>query len=190
MDALRILGLSLIVVCFVFFIAIRAIKTHNYIRKAVFLSFVGLGLLMFFFGGLIFDVINSQLDSYVNYYGFAYYIPPLVVIVFTILIFILYFSKGYKYHQKFRMVYKKEKSEITIRDKKQYIYLLLSYKNQMLLKIETTKTGDKNYSNIIVKFPRNEFFYDEYIKKIIKKNAIRNRRLQIIGDCYPPWESG
>ena len=56
----------------------------------------------------------------------------------------------------------------TIKDEVEYLYLAFRYQGNFLLKEVENKDGVSEFGGLVVKFQRNDFFHDEFVKKVIE----------------------
>lgn len=153
---------------FVYFILIRAFNTQNFKRKSLYMFISGMIIFLYFIGGFIYDIVNDKII--LENLQLGYFNCLIVSFVYMAFFTIYYFVKGYKRKQKFSSNFKKMSSAPTIKNKKEYVYIILKYNNNFLLKKE-----DDKYKGIIIKFPHSEFFHDE-----IAQDFINGNRLDII----------
>lgn len=172
LETLKIFGGAILLLGFFYFILIRAFNTKNYKRKSLYIFISGMIIFLFFVGGLIYDVakgIINLADTELGYYAF-------LIVSFVMMLFfsIYYFVKGYKLRQKVTSKsyqHQKKNEKPTIKDKKEYLYIILKYQNNFLL-YENKDKETFIYKGIVVKFPHNEFFHDELIKEYIDNNKL------------------
>lgn len=164
-EVLKVFLGAFLLIGFIYFILIRAINTENYKRKSLYIFISGLVIFLFFCGGLIYDI--SKDSTLISNQPIQYYAFLIVSFALMIIFTLYYFIKGYKRKQKFSSVYKPQKQIPTIKNKKEFVYIILKLDNNFLLKKE-----EEQYESIILKFPHNEFFHDEIIKQFIKTNEL------------------
>lgn len=173
-TSLKIFGSALLLIGFFYFLFIRAFNTKNYKRKSLYMFISGLVIFMFFVGGLIFDLINHLELDLLNINYFAYLI---VSFVFMVCFTLFYYIKGYKLKQRFKSNFSKPiKADLkpTIKNKKEYLYIIFKLENNFVLK-KIIEKEEITYKGIVVKFPHNEFFHDELVNEFIS-----NQKLDII----------
>lgn len=192
-EVLKIFGSALLLIGFFYFITIRAIKTENYIRKSLYIFIFGFVMFAFFIGGFIYDIVSGEQRIENLQLGYFAYI----IIAFILMLFftLFYFIKGYKRKQKFKSNYKKPVSKPTLKQKKEYLYIILKYENNFLLQRIENKE-EVSYKGISLTFPHNEFFHDELIKDFIESKklniisyeqigkAIKREKVDHIYYCY------
>ena len=185
---------AFLLIGFFYFILIRAISTKNYIRKSLFILIGGIFITIIFIIGRIIDIDNPL--PYPNgKFDLEYYAYLIVSTAFMIAIPLIYFVKGKKRRQRFKSGFTKIKSTPTIKNKKEFLYIIIKYNNNFLLEKHTVDNKDI-YKGIVIKFPRNEFFHDELINEFIEKKdlsidsykfigkAINDKKVEEIYYCY------
>ena len=178
MDTLKFFGGAILLLGFIFFILIRAVSTTNYIRKSFFLFIAGLVLTLFFCGGMVFDIYKNNFPIFsksIEYFAFL-----IVSVAYMILIPLFYFIKGYKRKQRFKNFAKKEKVVPTIKDKKEFVYIIFKHNDCFYLRKYTEK-DEIFYSTITLKFGHNDYFHDEVVKNYIIKNKLDITSYKYIG---------
>ena len=177
MQTLRSFGAAILIIGFIYFILIRAIETRNYKRKSLYIFISGLPIFILFIIGVFLDGNNPA--PYPNgKYDLAYYAFLITSFVFLVFFTLFYFIKGYKLKQKFKSSFTKMKQVPTIKNKKEYLYIIIKYENSFVLQKET-KDEKELYRGIFIKFPHNEFFHDELVK-----SYIYNKKLDIASYKY------
>ncbi len=175
-NTLKIFGAALIMFGFIYFILIRAINTKNYKRKSIYMFISGMILVLFFIGGIIYDIITGNFNYYKT--KIDYFVFLIIAILYVSFFSIFYYIKGRKMKQKFNSNFNKKKATPTIKDKKEYVYIILKYNNDFLL----VKDNDANlYKGIVLKFTHTDFFHDEIIKKYINDYNLNVLSYQFIG---------
>ncbi len=167
-------GAAILMIGFVYFILIRAIDTRNYKRKSLYLFISGFILFIFFIGGLVYDVYFGGIkliDQPIGYYSFI-----IVSFVFWAFFSIFYLVKGIKNRQRFSSHFGKPTVKVrdvkpTIKDKKEFVYIILKHENDFLLQ-KYEQNNQEYYKGIVIKFPHNEYFHDEIIQKFIHQNQL------------------
>ncbi len=167
-EILKIFGGAILLIGFFYFLAIRAISTKNYKRKSLYLFIFGLVIFLFFIGGIIYDIIKGLdlSEVYLGYYAF-----PIIAFVYMVSSSLYYYIKGRNLKQKFKSNSVKQNSKPTIKDKKEFLYIILKHEGNFLLVKEVEKE-DTIYKGITIKFPHNEFFHDELVKEYIVNNNL------------------
>lgn len=160
----KFLGAGLLI-GFVYFILIRAINTQNFIRKSLYIFISGMVIFLYFVGGFIYDIVNEKII--LENLQLGYFNCLIISFIYMVFFTIYYFVKGYKRKQKFSSNFKKASSRPTIKNKKEFVYIILKYDNNFLLKKEEDK-----YKGIVIKFPHSEFFHDEIVKNFIEDNKL------------------
>ena len=178
MTELKFLGAAILLIGFVYFILIRAINTKNYIRKSFYLLISGIIITLFFVGGIVYDIIKGVFTSYM--YSLTYYMFLIVAIAFMIIVPLIYFIKGYNRKQRFKNKIKKEKVVPTIKDKKEFVYIIITYEKSFYLE-KIIQKDTEIYKGITLKFKHNDFFHDEIIKEYIAKNNLEIESYKYIG---------
>lgn len=173
-NLLKIFGGALLMFSFIYFILIRAINTKNYKRKSLYIFISGMILVLFFVGGLVYDIIKQEFNNFKNNIG--YYSFLIVSIAFVSFFTIFYYIKGNNARQKFSSSFSKKKHVPTIKDKKEFVYIILKYNNGFVL-----EKKNELYSGIILKFTNTDFFHDEIIKDYIIKNNLNILSYKYIG---------
>lgn len=166
MEKIKYLLAAFLIMGFIYFLIIRAIKTKNYIRKSIYILISGGVVSLVLVGGLIYDIITDAFLYPNNQFDIYYFIYLIASVFYMLLFFILNYVKGFKLKQRFKsFVYTEKKVIPTIKDKKEYLYIILKYHNNYLLKA----TEDNIYESLTVKFANHDFFHDELIKKVIQE---------------------
>lgn len=165
---------AILLIGFIYFILIRAFNTQNYKRKSLYIFISGMVLFLYFIGGFIYDIVNNVIileNLQLGYFNF-------LIVSFAYMAFftIYYYVKGYQRKQKFSSNFKKISPTPTIKNKKEYVYIILKYDNNFLLKKE-----EDQYKGIIIKFPHSEFFHDEIVNDFIKENKLEIISYENIG---------
>lgn len=193
MGTIKYFGAAIILIGFFYFIFIRAINTKNYNRKSLFVFIAGLVITLMFVCGMGYDIYKGYfkiLKQDIKYFSFL-----IVSILYMIVIPLIYFILGNSRKQKFQNNFKKITSIPTIKDKNEFVYIILKSNNSFYLKKIAIK-DDFFYQGIIVKFGRKEYFHDEVVKQFILENkldivsyryigkAIKKNKVDNVYYCY------
>lgn len=175
----KIICAAFLIISFIYFILVRAINTKNYKRKSFFLFIAGFFIVLIFVIARIIDIGNLYPYPYgkfdINYYSFL-----IVSIAYNIIIPSIYYIKGYKRKQRFKSNFKKQVSAPTIKNKKEFLYIIMRNENDFLLNKKMIN-DEEIYSGIIIKFPHNEFFHDELIRDFINQFELDYLSYKCIG---------
>lgn len=191
---LKYFGAAILIIGFIYFLILRAINTKNYKRKSLYVFLSGLPLVIFFIIGRIIDIKNNY--PFPNgEFDLAYYSFLIVSCVFLLFFTCYFYIKGYKLKQKFKSGFIKVDKKPTIKDKKEYLYIILKHQNDFLLQ-KKEKDNNNVYYGIKFKFPHHEFFHDELVQEFIQKNnldvslysfagkAIKDGNVEDVFYCY------
>ena len=181
---IKIIGAAFVIISFIYFIFIQAINTKNYIRKSLYLFIAGFVVVLLFISARIIDINNKYPYPYgkfdINYYSFL-----IISIAYNIIIPTIYYIKGYKRKQKFKSNFKKTTPKPTVKEKRNFLYIIIRNENDFLLNKKTIEEKDF-YSGIIIKFPHSEFFHDEIIRDFINQYEIDYSTYKCIGKVTKP----
>lgn len=181
METLKYFLSAFLCMGFIYFLIIRAMKNTNYMRKAIFSLISGSIITIIFIGGFIYDLSTDNVPYPNGKYDITYFAYLIASIIYTLLFFVIFFIKAHSRKQKFKMVKnKKEKVVPTIKDKKEFVYIIFKLNGNILLNKEIINDID-TYNSLVIKFPHNEFFHDEIVKKFIKDNNLDCSDYKLIG---------
>lgn len=174
---------AILMLGFIYFIFIRAFDTKNYKRKSLYIFISGLVLVLFFVGGLLYDIL--YLHAKFENFQLGYFSYLIVAVVLWLFFSIFYLVKGIRNKQSFRSFYRKPTVKVrnvtpTIKDKKEFVYIILKHENDFLLQ-KTTENDIDYYKGIVMKFPNNEYFHDELVKQFITKNELDVISYSLVG---------
>ncbi len=178
MEELKYILAAFLIMGFVYFLIVRAIRTKNYIRKSIYILISGSIVSLVFVGGIIYDVITKDFLYPNNKFDIYYFIYLIASVFYTILFFVLNYVKGYKLKQRFKsFVHTNKKVIPTIKEKKEYLYIILKHNNNFILK----EAEDNLYESVVIKFANHDFFHDELIQKVIQEKRWLINNYEYIG---------
>ena len=172
LKLIKLYGAALIGYGFVFFVVLRLCNTSNCKRKALASLITGVVLVSFTILGIVIDT-NKQGAILVGFsFIEPYYVFLIASILLTIVITSIYFILGFTRHQKFtyfkpKIKVNKVKVSPTIKDKKEFVYVVFSKENNILLKKDNIK-GEDYYTGLIVPLNKKILFHDEMINQVMK----------------------
>ena len=193
MGTIKYFGAAVILIGFFYYIFIRAFSTKNYKRKSLFVFIAGLTITLIFICGMGYDIYKGYfkiLKQDIKYFSFL-----IVSILYMIIIPLIYLILGNSRKQKFQNNFNKKASSPTIKEKNEFVYIILKTNNSFYLKKLIVK-DDVFYQGIIVKFGRKEYFHDEVVKQFIIENnldiisyryigkAIKKSKVDNVYYCY------
>lgn len=167
LKLIKLYGAALIGYGFIFFVVLRFYKTVNYKRKALASFITGVVLIGITIIGICFDASNTNTTLPGFSFIEPYYVFLIVSLLMSIVISLVYLVLGLTRHQRFAYFNSVSKNKIkvepTIKDKKEFVYVVFSYENNILLK----KDNDY-YTSCTVQLNKKILFHDEMITQIIK----------------------
>ena len=182
LKLIKLYGAALIGYGFIFFVVLRIYKTTNYKRKALASAITGTILILITIVGLVIDA--NRENSIVPKFSFIepYYVFLIASVLMSLIISVIYLVLGITRHQRFayfssKINQNKVKVTPTIKDKKEFVYVVFSCDNDILLK----KDNDY-YTSYIAKLNNKILFHDEMINQIIEAFSINT------GDTFTTYK--
>lgn len=172
LKLIKLYGAALIGYGFIFFVVLRLCNTSNFKRKALASLITGVVLISLTIVAIVIDT-NKQGAIFVDFsFIEPYYVFFLASILLTSVISGIYLILGFTRHQKFayykaKIDASKVKVTPTIKDKKEFVYVVFSKGNNILLRKESIK-GEDYYSGLSVALNKKILFHDEMIKQIMR----------------------
>ncbi len=177
-NNLKAYGAAILLIGLIFFIGNRAIHTANHKRKALYIGIFGLVIIVFFGLGYFIekyaylDLISANQDL----------IFLIVTVVITVSFVTYDIIKGFSRREQFASFQKpKEKQIPTIKNKQQYLYFVFRYQDSFILREIEEKNQPIHYTGYVIKFPKGEFFHDEFSSKILEEMHIDSKYAKKIG---------
>lgn len=166
MDVLPIIGASFVVAGLLFFIFYNAVRTANFLRRAIFFAIFGIVLLI----GLSIGIIKDYNNGLIPKFTLSYFTFPLVILIFTLFFIIYYLVNAKRYHHQLRSFKHRAK-----KTNNEYLYLIYKYEDCYLLEI------DDVYRGIIVRFDKDVYFRDDMIERVVATNKLDVKRTRYCG---------
>lgn len=157
----------ILIVGLVFLIAINAIKTTNYRRKAVWIILVGLIFSLYFLGGYVYDRLTDPTAIFL----ISYFSYPIIIGVYTLLISGFYLINAKKLNMRFRTY------EVPVKhDSKKSLFIIYQYEDVYLLKKDGLMLQGE-----IQKFRKSKYYHDEEIDAFLKEKQLSVSTYKMMG---------
>ena len=172
MNYIKLFIYAILPMAIIFFIINNAIPAKNYARRALILSLVLIGMMMFFAGGVIYDYYKFGKDVFSH---FQYYLASgaMILIAIGFIVYNIIQAVRNKHHLR-RNTNRYDK------DLAQYLYIVYRYGGMFYIK-KDNRSGKDYYLGDCNLFPKGCFFYDEAFMKYVDKIGIEIKDYSYMG---------
>lgn len=190
MNVLKMYGAAILSLGLIFFILMRLFTRHNSMKNSIVALIIGVIISSIIGTFMIIDYENGI--KYPFSFNSTYYAFIITSVALTIFSPIICLIIGKTKKQKLKDLSKeyqkaKPKPQPTINDEVDNLYLAFKHDGNFLLK-EMERNGIIEYTSLIVKFPKNSFFHDDLIGKVIDDLKLDINTYKFVGEALKKGE--